>query len=194
MVLKPNGSWRPCGDYRRLNDITVPDKYPLPNLQDLSANLHGATVFSKLDLEKGYYQVPMAPADVPKTAIVTPFGLFEFKFMPFGLKNAAQTFQRLMDTIFRACPFVFVYLDDILVFSQTQQQHLQHLEQVFQLLADNGLRVNPDKCVFSVPEVDCLGHHVTPTGLSPLPSRVQPILSFPPPADVKALQRFLGTV
>jgi cytoskeleton-associated protein 5 len=87
MVPKPNGSWRPCGDYRRLNTVTTPDKYPLPNLQDLSSQLHGAAVFSKLDLEKGYYQVPMQPADVPKTAIITPFGLFEFNYMPFGLRN-----------------------------------------------------------------------------------------------------------
>ncbi len=130
----------------------------------------------------------MDPQDVPKTAIITPFGLFEFKFMPFGLKNAAQTFQRLMDTIFRSCPFVFICLDDILIFSKNWQEHLQHLHQVFTALADNGLRINPDKCTFAVSEVDCLGHHLTPSGLSPLPSRVQPILSFPQPADVKALQ------
>jgi hypothetical protein len=113
MVPKPNGSWRPCGDYRRLNTVTTADKYPLPNLQDLSAHLHGTNVFSKLDLEKGYYQIPMDPTDIPKTAIITPFGLFEFCFMPFDLKNAAQTFQRLMDSLFRDCPFVFIYLDDI---------------------------------------------------------------------------------
>jgi hypothetical protein len=81
MVPKPDGSWRPCGDYSRLNTVTTPDKYPLPNLQDLSSHLHGATIFSKLDLEKGYYQVPMNPADVPKTAIINPFGLFEFKYL-----------------------------------------------------------------------------------------------------------------
>jgi hypothetical protein len=160
-VPKPNGSWRPCGDYRRLNTVTTPDKYPLPNLQDLSANLHGATIFSKLDLEKGYFQVPIDPADVPKTAIITQFGLFEFNYMPFGLRNAAQTFQRLMDSLFRTFPFTFTYLDDILIFSPDCFQHLHHLRQVFQVLAANGLRINPGKCTFAVPEVDCLGHHIT---------------------------------
>ncbi len=192
MVPKSNGTWRPCGDYCRLNAVTVPDKYPLPNLQDLSSHLHGSTIFSKLDLEKGYYQVPMQKDDIPKTAIITPFGLFQFNFMPFGLKNAAQTFQRLMDTLFRSFPFLFVYLDDLLIFSPSRQQHLLHLQQVFDVLAANGLRVNPAKCTFAVPEVDCLGHRVTPSGLHPLSSKVQPILSFPQPANLPSLQRFLG--
>ncbi len=192
MVPKPNGTWRPCGDYCRLNAVTVPDKYPLPNPQDLSAHLHGSTIFSKLDLEKGYYQVPMQQDDIPKTAIITPFGLFQFNFMPFGLKNAAQTFQRLMDTLFRSFPFLFSYLDDLLIFSPTREQHLLHLRQVFEVLASNGLRINPAKCTFAVPEVDCLGHRVTPSGLHPLSSKVQPILSFPPPTNLPSLQRFLG--
>jgi hypothetical protein len=177
-----------------LNAVTVPDKYPLLNLQDLSTHLHGSTIFSKLDLEKGYYQVPMQKDDIPKTAIITPFGLFQFNFMPFGLKNAAQTFQHLMDTLFRSFPFLFIYLDDLLVFSSTRQQHLLHLRQVFEVLACNSLRINPAKCTFAVPEVDCLGHRVTPSGLYPLSSKVQPILSFPPPANLPSLQHFLGTL
>jgi hypothetical protein len=180
--------WR----YRRLNTATVPDKYPLPNLQGLSAHLHGATVFSKLDLEKGYYQIPMDLSDIPKTAIITPFGLFEFRFMPFGLKNAAQTFQRLMDLLFCQCHFVFNYLDDILIFSKTKEEHFRHLDQVFHILADSGLRLSPAKCTFAASEIDCLGHRVTPTGLSPLSSRVQPILNFPLPSNIKALQLFLS--
>jgi hypothetical protein len=120
MVPKPNGSWRPCGDYRRLNAATTPDKYPLPNLQDLSNFLHGSTIFSKIDLEKGYHQIPMQKSDIPKTAIITPFGLFEFLYMPFGLSNAAQTFQRLMDSLFRDFPFLFIYLDDMLIFSRSR--------------------------------------------------------------------------
>jgi cytoskeleton-associated protein 5 len=93
MMKKPDGSGRPCGDYRQLNLATTPDKYPVPNIQDLSSRLHGCTVFSKLDLRKGYYQIPVRPQNVPKTAIITPFGLWEFNQMPFGLRNAGQSFQ-----------------------------------------------------------------------------------------------------
>jgi hypothetical protein len=118
MVKKADGSWRPCGDYRQLNLATVADRYPVPNMQDLSGRLHGCTIFSKLDLHKGYYQIPMRAADIPKTAIITPFGLWEFTRMPFGLKIAGQTFQRLMDKVGAGLDFVFIYLDDILVASK----------------------------------------------------------------------------
>jgi hypothetical protein len=126
MVPKPSGSWRPCGDYRRLNSATTPDKYPLPNLQDLSNFLNGSTIFSKIDLEKVYHQIPMQKSDIPKTAIITPFGLFEFLYMPFGLSNAAQTFQRLMDSLFCDFPFIFIYLDYMLIFSCSHSDHLGH--------------------------------------------------------------------
>jgi hypothetical protein len=117
MVRKKDGSWRPCGDYCHLNLQTIEDRYPLPNMADLAARLAGCTIFSKLDLKKGYLQVPVTTSDVPKTAIITPFGLFEFVRMPFGLKNAGMTFQRLMDTLLGGLPFAFVYWDDILVAS-----------------------------------------------------------------------------
>jgi hypothetical protein len=127
MVPKQDGSWRPCGDYRRLNLATVHDKYPLPSILDLSARLNGCRFFPCIDLVKGNHQVPMDPADIAKTAIIMPFGLFEYLFMPFGLTNAAQTFQRLMDRLFGQLPFVFTYLDDHLIASATMEEHLEHL-------------------------------------------------------------------
>jgi cleavage and polyadenylation specificity factor subunit 1 len=126
MVAKKDGSWRPCGDFRLLNVLTSEDKYPLPNMADLSSRLDGCTVFSKLDLQKGYLQVPVAATDVCKTAIITPFGLFEFLRMPFGLKNASMTFQRMMDRIFFDLPCVFIYLDDLLVASRDFADHRRH--------------------------------------------------------------------
>jgi hypothetical protein len=131
MVPKQDGSWRPCGDYRRLNLATVHDRYPLPSILDLSARLNGCRFFSCIDLVKGYHQDPMDPSDIAKTAIITPFGLFEYLFMPFGLTNVAQTFQRLMDRLFGHLPFVFTYLDDHLVASATMEEHLEHLRIFF---------------------------------------------------------------
>ena len=127
MVPKSDGSWRPCGDYRRLNLKTIPDHYPLPHITDIMASVTGATVFSKLDLLKGYFQVPVHPDDIDKTCIITPFGSYVFHYSTFGLRNAGATFQRLMDSVFGQIPFCIVYVNDILVFSKTTDEHRQHL-------------------------------------------------------------------
>ena len=194
MVTKADGGWRPCGDFRRLNNATTPDRYPVPHIQDFSAHLAGAVIFSKVDLVRGYHQVPVQPQDVPKTAVITPFGLFEFLRMPFGLKGAAQTFQRLMDSVLRDMPFLFVYLDDILVASATPEEHMTHLRQLFERLSEHGLIVNPAKCQFGQSSITFLGHHVTPRGAVPLPARVEAVAAFPRPHTVQSLQEFNGMV
>jgi hypothetical protein len=191
MVWKKDGTWRPCGDYRRLNLQTKEDKYPLPNMGDLAARLDGCQIFSKLDLQKGYLQVPVAAADVAKTAIITPFGLLKFVRMPFSLRNAGMTFQRLMD-IFFDLPFAFVHLDDILVASRSVADHRRHLREVLQCLQDNNLVVNTKKCVFGQEKIVFLGYVVTAGGVSPLPDRVAVIRKFPELANIEQLQDFLG--
>ena len=194
VVPKANGKLRPCGDYRRLNEMTVDDKYPLPHIHDFNEELLGATVFSKVDLVRGYHQVPVAEADIKKTAICTPFGLFEYVRMPFGLKNAAQRFQRLMDKILDGLPWAFVYLDDVLIASKTQADHADHLRQLFTIFSENGLVVNRAKCELGVSQLDFLAHRVSAKGIAPMPQTVENILAFPTPKDKPALQRFLGMI
>ena len=189
---KKDGGWRVCGDFRRLNCQTVDDKYPVKSLSDFNSDLQGKTIFSKVDLLKGYHQIPVAEEDIPKTGVITPFGLFVFPRTPFGLKNAGQDFQRLMDEILDGVPHVYVYIDDILVSSHSVEEHLQDLERLFTILNDNGLVVNRAKCSFGQSSLEFLGYQVDKDGVRPLPERVVAIQETSPPTSVTELRRYLG--
>ena len=171
LVDRKDGGHRVTGDYRRLNTSTLPDRYPIPVIEDLLHQCYGTSVFSTVDLEKAFYQVPMAEEDICKTAITTPFGMFEFLRMPLGLRNATQTFQRFMDSLLRELPFAHCYLDDIIVTSHSHEEHLQHLRTLFQVLQRAGLSIKLNKCVFGRPELDFLGHTISSRGFRPPKAR-----------------------
>ncbi|GFV88989.1 retrovirus-related Pol polyprotein from transposon 17.6 [Trichonephila clavipes] len=181
VVPKSDSTVRPVGDYRQLNSVTEFDSYPMPYLNDFAHALHGKRIFSKIDIFKAFHQIPIAECDIPKTAVTTPWGLYEYTHLCFGLVNTPQTFMRFMHEVLRGLPFCFVYLDDILCYSENAEEHRSHLRTIFQRLSSYGLKLNISKCVFGVTELIFLGHLITPDGIKPLPDKVQAVLDYKQP-------------
>jgi len=194
LAPKPNGGIRFCIDYRAVNSVSVRDVYPLKNMDDLIGSLDGATFFTSVDLESGFWQLPVALGDRPKTAFVTPDGLFQFKRLPFGLQASPPNFQRLMDRVLGGLQWeeCLCYLDDILIFGTTFEEHCERLDRVLQAIGDAGLTLNPKKCIFGAQEVKFLGHIVSYEGIKPNPAKIEAIKGFPKPSNATQLRGFLG--
>uniref|UniRef100_A0A3P8UAF7 Gypsy retrotransposon integrase-like protein 1 n=1 Tax=Amphiprion percula TaxID=161767 RepID=A0A3P8UAF7_AMPPE len=194
VVRKKNGDIRLCIDYRKLNMQTVKDAYPLPNLQESLSALSGSKWFSVLDLKSGYYQIEMNESDKEKTAFVTPIGFWEFNRMPQGVTNAPSTFQRLMEKSMGDLHLkeVLVYLDDLIIFSDSLEEHERRLLRVLNRLKEYGLKLSPEKCKFFQTSVKYLGHIVSERGVETDPDKILTLKSWPVPRNLKELKSFLG--
>ena len=193
LVKKKSGDLRFCVDYRRLNAVTRKDVFPIPRIDDLLDQLNGKRVFSTLDAKSGYWQIQVDSKSKAKTAFIPPGGLFEFNVIPFGLCNAPATFQRLMQRMLAGLEsFCSVYIDDIIVFSGTEEEHVDHLRQIFERFRRFCLRLHPGKCSFAQEQVEYLGHVISAKGIAPNPGKVRAVQEFPVPTSVKGVRQFLG--
>jgi hypothetical protein len=193
-VKKKDNSLRLCVDYRPLNAVTIKNKYPLPCIDILFDQLAGAKVFSKIDLCSGYHQIKIKPCDIPKTAFSTRYGLYEYLVMSFGLTNAPAYFMYLMSSVFmpELDKFVVVFIDDILIYSKTKEDHTNHICIVLQRLRDHRLYAKFSKCEFWLSSVKFLGHTISSEGISVDPTKVQEVMNWKPPTSVHQIRSFLG--
>lgn len=193
-VPKADGTKRMCIDYRMLNQRTIKNKYALPRQDELFDRLHGARIFTKLDLQSGYHQIRVKTEDIPKTAFRTRYGHFEFRVLPFGLTNAPATFMRLMNEILQPYldVFVIVFLDDILIYSKTEEQHVHHVTKVLEILREHKLYAKLSKCAFFQKSITFLGHRFSEDGIHVDEEKIKAVRQWPVPKNVKAIRSFVG--
>jgi hypothetical protein len=193
-VEKKDGTQWMCVDYRSLNKVTIKNKYLLPRIEDLFDQMKGASAFSKIDLRLGYHQLKIRESDIPMTTFCTRYGLYEYTVMSFGLTNAPAYFMYLMNKVFMEYldRFIVVFIDDILVFSKTMEEHEEHLRLVLGKLRSNQLYAKFSKCEFWLTEVAFLGHVISVGGVSVDPGKVKDVLNWMPPATVSEIRSFLG--
>ena len=193
-MKKKDGAMRMRIDYRGLNKVTIKNKYPLHRIDDLFDQLRVAVVFSKIDLRSGYHQLRIKESDIPKSAFRTRYGHYEFLVMPFGLTNAPAAFMDLMNRVFAQYldKFIIVFIDDILVYSKTPEEHEEHLRVTLQLLRDSKLYAKFSKCDFWLSEVHFLGHVVSKEGVSVDPAKVEAVSKWAAPTSVTEIRSFLG--
>ena len=194
VVMKKDGTRRFCVDYRKLNAVTERDVYPLPRIEEVLTYLQGKIIFSLCDAIFGFWQIPMSADSISKTAFISQDGLYEFLVMPFGLTNAPSTFQRLMDQVLQGIRFLFVldYIDDLLTFSNSFEDHLVHLRELFSRLRHANVRLKAAKCQFGLSEIIFLGYVVSSDGIAPDPSKIAAVLKFPTPQNATDVRSFLG--
>lgn len=193
-VKKKDGTMRLCIDYCELNKVTIKNKYPLPRIDDLFDQLQGARVFSKIDLHSGYHQLKVRKEDIEKTAFRTRYGHYEFIVMPFGVTNAPAAFMDLMNRVFKRYldDFVIVFIDDILIYSESEEQHAEHLQIVLQTLKEHKLYAKFKKCEFWIDEVVFLGHVINSKGIAVDSQKIEAIVKWPKPMTVTEVRSFMG--
>lgn len=194
LVKKNDGTWRMCVDYRELNRRTIKDKFPIPIIEELLDELGGASWFSKLNLRFGYHQIQVTPKDIQKTSLRIYEGHYKFLVMPLGLINAPLTFQSLMNEMFRPYlrRFVLFFFYDILVYSKSLQDHMNHLELMLKVQQDNTLFAKYNKCSFGIRRVEYLGHYIEENRVTTDPKKIEAIKNLQTPANIKQLRGFLG--
>ena len=194
MVRKRDGSVRPCIDYRRLNTVTVPDAFPLPRTEDCLDAMSGSVLFSTLDITSAYNQIPVNEDDIPKTAFITKFDLYEYTTMPFGLCNVPSIFQRIIELALQGLQWTscLIYLDDVIIFGRCLEEHMSRLRAVLRRIRKANLKLRPSRCHSLQKEVEILGHVVSEAGILPNPRNIQKLVDWPRPINVTQVRGIVG--